>query len=38
MGDLNDRTGNQRLRKVILTNGKPTINSNGKKPDRRLLL
>jgi hypothetical protein len=31
MGDLNARFGDQRLGKVIRTNGKPTVNRNGKK-------
>jgi len=31
MGDLNARIGDQRLGKVVGTNGKPTVNSSGKK-------
>lgn len=31
MGDLNARIGDQRLGKVIGTNGEPTNNSTGKK-------
>jgi hypothetical protein len=31
MGDLNARIGDQKLGKVVGTNGKPTVNSNGKK-------
>jgi len=29
--DLNARIGDQRIRKVIGTNGEPTVNTNGKK-------
>jgi len=31
MGDVNARIGDQRLGKVIGTNGEPTVKSNGKK-------
>jgi len=31
MGDLNARNGNQKLGKIIGTNGEPTINSSGNK-------
>lgn len=31
MGDLNAKTGNQKLGKITGTNGEPTINSSGNK-------
>jgi hypothetical protein len=31
MGDLNARTGNTKVMKIIGTNGEPTVNSNGRK-------
>jgi len=31
MGDLNARNANQKLGKIIGTNGEPTINSSGNK-------
>jgi hypothetical protein len=31
MGDLNAKTENQKLEKIVGTNGEPTINSSGSK-------
>jgi hypothetical protein len=38
VGELNVRIGSQRLGNIIGTIGNPTINNNGKKTDRLLLL